>query len=52
MTVEAYAAHKAGEKLEPFEYELGSLKPRSRLLVKNAYIFSFSFDTRTAVHSR
>ena len=27
MTIQAYAAHKAGGKLEPFEYELGSLKP-------------------------
>ena len=27
MTVLAYAAHGAGGKLEPFEYELGSLKP-------------------------
>ena len=27
MTVQAYAAHEAGGKLEPFEYELGSLKP-------------------------
>jgi len=27
MTVQEYAAHKAGGKLEPFEYELGSLKP-------------------------
>jgi uncharacterized zinc-type alcohol dehydrogenase-like protein len=26
MTVQAYAAQKAGGKLEPFEYELGSLK--------------------------
>lgn len=25
MTVQAYAAHEAGGKLEPFEYELGSL---------------------------
>lgn len=27
MTIQAYAAHKARGKLEPFEYELGSLKP-------------------------
>jgi alcohol/geraniol dehydrogenase (NADP+) len=27
MRVQAYAAHEAGGKLEPFEYELGSLKP-------------------------
>jgi hypothetical protein len=27
MTIQAYAAHKADGKLEPFEYELGSLKP-------------------------
>jgi hypothetical protein len=27
MTNQAYAAHKADGKLEPFEYELGSLKP-------------------------
>ena len=27
MTIQAYAAHKANGKLEPFEYELGSLKP-------------------------
>ena len=27
MTVQAYAAHEAGGKLEPFEYESGSLKP-------------------------
>ena len=27
MTIQAYAAHEAGGKLEPFEYELGSLKP-------------------------
>jgi alcohol/geraniol dehydrogenase (NADP+) len=27
MTVQAYAAHEAGGKLGPFEYELGSLKP-------------------------
>ncbi len=27
MTVQAYAAHEAGGKLEPFEYELGLLKP-------------------------
>ena len=27
MTVQAYAANEAGGKLEPFEYELGSLKP-------------------------
>ena len=25
--VQAYAAHEAGGKLEPFEYELGPLKP-------------------------
>jgi uncharacterized zinc-type alcohol dehydrogenase-like protein len=27
MTVRAYAAHEAGGRLEPFEYELGTLKP-------------------------
>ena len=27
MTIQAYAAHEAGGKLEPFEYELGPLKP-------------------------
>lgn len=27
MRVQAYAAHEAGGKLEPFEYELDSLKP-------------------------
>jgi alcohol/geraniol dehydrogenase (NADP+) len=27
MTVRAYAAQETGGKLEPFEYELGSLKP-------------------------
>ena len=27
MTIQAYAAHEAGGKLQPFEYELGSLKP-------------------------
>ena len=27
MRVQAYAAHEAGGKLEPFEYKLGSLKP-------------------------
>src|SRR6185312_11298083 len=27
MTIQAYAAHEAGGKLEPFEYELSSLKP-------------------------
>ena len=26
MTVQAYAAHAAGGKLEPFEYELGSFE--------------------------
>lgn len=26
MTIQAYAAHEAGGKLQPFEYELGSLK--------------------------
>jgi hypothetical protein len=27
MTIQAYAAQKAGGILEPFEYELGPLKP-------------------------
>lgn len=27
MRVQAYAAHEPGGKLEPFRYELGSLKP-------------------------
>ena len=27
MAIQAYAAHEASGKLEPFEYELGSLKP-------------------------
>ena len=27
MTIQAYAPHEAGGKLEPFEYELSSLKP-------------------------
>ncbi|MEJ7642266.1 MAG: NAD(P)-dependent alcohol dehydrogenase [Candidatus Nitrosocosmicus sp.] len=27
MTIQGYAASKTGEKLEPFEYELGPLKP-------------------------
>ena len=26
-TIQAYATHEAGGKLEPFEYELGPLKP-------------------------
>jgi alcohol/geraniol dehydrogenase (NADP+) len=27
MTIQAYAAHEADGRLEPFEYELGPLKP-------------------------